>query len=357
MNELKYKQFFLWGIFFLFIEAVLIFSYFNFSGKEMEIRDQLAQIFTTKTEQRNEFPILKQNMGELALSAESFISISVSSDGLEKILVEKNKDKQLPIASITKLMTALVASERYKLDDIVAVSENSLKVDSLSGIYKVGNQFFFYNALRAMLIASHNEIANTFAYPDPPAGGRGAEQTDNKAFIDSMNKKAFELGLLNTKFVNETGLDPVRSPMPKVSANAEGRLTSNGVDPTVSSEQINYSTVLDIYKLAKYIEENNSDIFYITAQKEFDLFDIDKNLIGTIKNTNRLLDEQNMPFRIVGGKTGETDLAKQNLVIIAEAPCGGNLFNVVLGSQNRFEDMNKLLQYINNSYDWSCPNL
>ena len=126
-----------------------------------------------------------------------------------------------------------------------------------------------------MLIASHNEIANTFACPELC---RGAEKIGAASFIDSMNKKALELGLLNTKFANETGLDPVRNPMPLASADTNGRLTSNGVDPEIDLNYINHSTVYDIYKLAKYIEENNSDIFYITAQKEFDLFDIDKNL-------------------------------------------------------------------------------
>lgn len=344
MNNLEYKSFIIWGAIFLFIEIVLVFSYFNFLHKEIDIRDQLAQIFTTKTEQSNEFPTLKQNVGEFALSAESFISVSVASDSREKILIEKNKDEQLPIASITKLMTALIASEKYKLDDIVIISKNSLKIDGLSGIYQAGDRFYFYNALRAMLIASHNEIANTFA-----------EQMSNNEFINLMNQRASELKLLNTKFVNETGLDPVRSPILKVLADAEERLTSNGVDSEIDGNLINQSTAFDIYKLAKYITENRPDIFYITTQKEFDLFDVDKNFIGTIKNTNKLLDKQNAPFHIIGGKTGETTLAKQNLVIVTEAPCGGKIFNIILGSQNRFEDMGKLLQYINNSYDWSCP--
>jgi D-alanyl-D-alanine carboxypeptidase len=322
MNELKYKQFLLWGIFFLFIEVILILSYFNFSDKEIEVRDQLAQIFTSKTNRSSEFPVLKQNSGELALSADSFISVLVTNDNLEKILIEKNKSTQLPIASITKLMTAVIASEKYKLDEVVAITENSLKIDGLSGIYKEGDHFFYYNALRAMLIASHNEIANTLA-----------EQAGLDTFIGLMNKKALELGLLNTNFVNVTGLDP-----------------------EISGGPINHSTVYDIYKLARYIKENNSDIFYITTQKEFGLFDIDKRFIATIKNTDKLLSEQDLPFLITGGKTGETDIAKQNLLVVAETPCGGNLFNVVLGSQNRFEDMKKIIQHINNSYDWICSN-
>lgn len=351
MNNFEYKSFFIWSTLFVSTIIAMTFSYLNFMRSKVSDRDQLAQIITTKSAlpkrwQPNDFPIIKQNVAGLSLSANSFISVSVTNDGLEKILVEKNNSKQLPIASITKLMTALVASEKYRIDDIITISEDSLKIDGLSGIYKPGNRFFFYNALRAMLIASHNEVAHTLA-----------ERNGLSFFISSMNKKAIELGLLNTAFVNETGLDPVRSPMSLASADINRRLTSNGVDPKIDLNYINHSTVFDLYKLARYIKENNSDIFYITSQNEFDLFDVDKNFIGTIKNTNRLLADQEIPFRIIGGKTGETGLAKQNLILVTEAPCGGKIFSVVLGSQNRFEDIKKILQHINNSYDWSCSNL
>lgn len=328
MNNFEYKSFFIWSILFVSIVIVLLFSYFNFIHEKINGSDQLAQIITTKTSlskkwQLNDFPVIKQSIDDLSLSAESYISVSVTNDGLEKILIEKNKNEQLPIASITKLMTAIIAAEKFKLDDVITISKNALNVDSLSGIYKPGDRFFFYNALRAMLIASHNEVAAALA-----------DQAGTTSFIESMNKKAVELGLLNTKFINETGLDP-----------------------QIIGNPINHSTVLDLYKLTRYIKENNSDIFYITSQNEFDLFNIDKNFVGTIKNTDKLLTDQEIPFHIVGGKTGETDLAKQNLFLITEAPCGGKIFNIVLGSQNRFEDMKKLLQYINNSYDWSCLNL
>lgn len=328
MNNFESRSFFIWSTLLISIAIVLIFSYLNFSHEKINGSDQLAQIFSANTNlskkwQPKDFPVIKQNAGAPSLSAESFISVSVTNDGFEKILFEKNKEKQLPIASITKLMTALVASEKYKLDDIITISEDSLKIDGLSGIYKPGDHFFFYNALRAMLIASHNEIAHTLAL-----------QTGIPLFIDLMNKKAFELGLSNTIFANETGLDP-----------------------EIGSNSINRSTVFDIYKLARHIKENNSDIFYITSQNELDLFGIDKNFIGTIRNTNKLLSDQEIPFHMIGGKTGETDLAKQNLTVVTEAPCGGKIYSVVLDSQNRFDDMKKLLLYINNSYDWSCSNL
>ena len=269
----------------------------------------------------NGFPFLKNNIRGLELTANSFLSIFVASTGNEKVLIEKNKDRQLPIASITKLIVALIASERYKSDDVISISENSLKDKGLSGIYKTGDRLLFSDALRALLLASHNEIASAMA-----------EQVGADEFRNVMNQRARAMGLSSTAFVNVTGLDS-----------------------TIGSEQINHSTVFDTYKLARYVQENRPDLFSITTRKEFNLFDADGNFIATINNTDKLLGQQNIPFHILGSKTGETPRAKQNLVIVSDSSCGGKIFSIILGSQNSFEDMQKLLWYVHDSYEWSCP--
>ncbi|MDP3948417.1 MAG: serine hydrolase [bacterium] len=263
---------------------------------------------------------LKKNTKEPLLSADSFISVFSADDGREQILFQKNKDKQLPLASITKLMTALVASGIYKPDDIITVSEKSLNSGAVSGIYKPGALLLFSDALRALLIASHNEIADAMA-----------EQAGKQAFLDSMNKRASGLGLSDTQFINVIGLDPAPE-----------------------SDSISRSTVFDIYKLLKFMYENYPDIILITSLEKFQLNGADGNLIANITSTNRLLGRQDVPFRVLGGKTGETPRAGQNLAIITESPCGGKLFSVVLHSENSFDDMEKLLQYDKNSYEWRC---
>lgn len=268
----------------------------------------------------NGFPFLKDNTQGIELTANSFLSVFVSSVGNEKILIEKNKDRQLPIASITKLMVALIASERYKSDDVISISENSLKDKGLSGIYKTGDSILFSDALRALLLASHNEIASAMA-----------EQVGTDEFRNAMNQRARAIGNSNTIFVNVTGLDPA-----------------------VGSEQINHSTVFDIYKLAKYIQENRPDLLSITTRKEFNLFDANGNFIATINNIDKLLGQQNIPFHILGSKTGETPRAKQNLIIVSDSPCGGKIFSITLGSQNSFGDMQKLLWHVHDSYEWTC---
>lgn len=254
------------------------------------------------------------------LTADSFISVFVSKDGQEKILAEKDTDIRLPIASITKMMTAIVATEKYGTRDIVTLSPNSTRVKGSSGTYKPETKIVFPDALKAMLIASHNEIAAALA-----------GETGEKSFVESMNDKAKDLGLLNTHFVN-----------------------SIGTDPDYYDSQINLSTAFDVYKLTKYIEENKPELLAITKLQEYEILDADGNFISKIKNTDQLLLRGDLPFSIIGGKTGETPKAKKNLSLVTNAPCEGKIYSVVLGSEDNFMDMERLLRYINNSYTWNC---
>ncbi|MDO8664649.1 MAG: serine hydrolase [Candidatus Liptonbacteria bacterium] len=302
--------------------SVLVYKdkIFVFAGMGSDWRWHNDVWVSSEQENGNNEITLKKNTKEPVLSAASFISIFAADDGREQVLFQKNKDEQLPLASITKLMTALVASGIYKLDDIISVSGKSLSSKGASGIYRAGDRLLFSDALRALLIASHNEIADAMA-----------EQAGKQAFLDLMNKKASELGLSDTQFINVIGLDP-----------------SGG------SDSINHSTAFDIYKLLKYTDKNYQNIIFITSFEQFRLNNADGNLIANISSTDRLLGRQDVPFRILGGKTGETPRAKQNLAIVTESPCGGKLFSVVLRSENSFDDMEKLLQYDKNSYEWKC---
>lgn len=261
-----------------------------------------------------------KNDSSLSLPMGSFISVLVTQDGEEKVLAQQDTDKKLPIASITKLMTALVASGEYRPDEVVTVSSNSLRVKGVSGVYRPGDELFFSDALRAMLVASHNELAEAMS-----------ERAGTSSFVKQMNEKKSAVRMINTEFVN-----PI------------------GTDSDIKSDPINLSTAYDIYKLARYIEESRPDIFFITNTEEFNLSDANGNPLGIIKNTNKLLGRDDLPFKIIGGKTGETPRAKKNLVIVANAPCEGKIYSVILGSEDNFGDMEKLLRYSKSSHDWNC---
>lgn len=255
------------------------------------------------------------------ISAESFLAVLVKKDGTKEILIEKNKNTILPIASISKLVTALVAVEQYHTDEVVTVSEDSVKGKVLSTVYHVADRFYFSDLLQALLVGSHNEVANLLA-----------EKVGEASFVSAMNQKASKIGLTKTSFVNVTGLDTA-----------------------TSSVRINSSTSSNVVELVQYMEMNQPDILSITGQRGFDLFDVNKKLIARIMNTNILIGRDDLPFVVIGGKTGETPRAKQSLVVVAQTPCGEKIFSVVLGSKDRFGDMQKILRYVNGQIGFDCP--
>lgn len=254
----------------------------------------------------------------LKISAAATLSVFVSADGTEHTLIEKNKETRLPIASITKLMVALVASDMYKADDKVVIDKSALQIKGASGNYVAGDTLFFRDATHALLLGSHNEVAVAMA-----------ERVGVGVFVRRMNEKAAALGLNNTHYFNAAG-----------------------VDPDVGSEDINYSSATDTYTLLKYIFENRAGIFSVLQKNEYQLNDVNGVLKATLQNTNRFIANQNTALRVLGGKTGDTPKAKLNLAIVSEAPSKGRIISVVIGSNDNFGDMEELLKYVMNSFAW-----
>ncbi|MBU0601363.1 MAG: D-alanyl-D-alanine endopeptidase [Gammaproteobacteria bacterium] len=128
-------------------------------------------------------------------------SVLVQDQSSGEVLFERNSDAVVPIASITKLMTAMVALDaRPSLDEVIAVSEED--IDQLKGTRSrlaVGTHLKREEMLHLALMSSENRAAS--ALSRHYAGGR-------PAFIAAMNRKARELGLVDTEFFDSTGLDP-----------------------------------------------------------------------------------------------------------------------------------------------------
>lgn len=216
---------------------------------------------------------------ELNLSASAAISAEIDFENSDKILFAKGIKKKLPIASLTKLMTAVVSLDNYDLSD------------------KSVSDF-----LHMMIIGSCNKSALALS-----------EKMGEEKFITLMNQKAKEIGMLDTSFVEPAGL----------------------------SEK-NYSTAEDLVALVKYIlsESKYSKIIDISRQKEFY-----SEESGVFENTNQLLVE--LPD-IIGGKTGFTEEAKGCLIlIIYNEKSNDYVIDIILGSDDRFLEMKKIINHIN----------
>ena len=192
-----------------------------------------------------------------------------------RILEGKNYNTPLLIASITKIMTAVIAIESGKLDKELTVDDTILKAYG-SGVYiEIGEKMTLRDLLYGLMLRSGNDAALMIAKYTSGSVSK---------FVEQMNKKANELGMINTKFVNPSGLD-----------NEDGG---------------NYSTAYDMAILTRYAMENK-DYREITKTKGYKLQTNKKTYIW--KNKNKLL---NYDY-ITGGKTGYTDKARRTLVSTA----------------------------------------
>lgn len=261
-------------------------------------------------------PIRNWQVEDLEIEAKSAISVLIDLENKERILFEKEGDKKLPIASLTKLMTAIVAMENYDLSQTVEIGKEAAKEKESFGKLRVGEFFEVKDLLFSLLIESSNGAAVALA-----------EIIGLENFVDLMNLRAENLSLKNTLFFNPTGLD------------SEG-----------SINRVNYSTVKDLVKLTLYVLETKPMIWEILSIYEIDLYSPNGVFHHKIKNTNEILGE--IP-KIIGGKTGWTPEAKGCLILIIEAPKNkGKIINIILGSENRFEEMRKLTNWLNSAYRW-----
>lgn len=140
-------------------------------------------------------PAYADHEGGPANHAQAAALIDVTSG---RLLYSKNGDKRLRIASLTKIMTAIVAIEHGKLSDRVTVSKNAFAKEGSSLFLKLGEEMTLENLLYGLMLRSGNDAATAIA---EHVGGT------EEGFVLLMNQKAQELGLTNTHFMNPHGLD------------------------------------------------------------------------------------------------------------------------------------------------------
>lgn len=247
---------------------------------------------------------------DIEVLAQSAISVESNLLDEDKVLFKKDGDIKLPIASLTKLMTAMVALKNYDLTDKVTISQDAILQEGKKNVLKQQDVVSVKDLLYIMLIESSNQAAYALS-----------EVKGEKNFVELMNQEAEKLGLKNTHFSDPTGL---------------------------SSE--NYSTAEDLIELTEYLLKNYPIITEISRTKEIILYRDDNISYGKITNTNELLGK--IPD-IVGGKTGFTTDAKGCLILVLNNHQSGNyLIYVILGSDDRFGEMKKLINWVNSAYIW-----
>jgi D-alanyl-D-alanine carboxypeptidase (penicillin-binding protein 5/6) len=231
-----------------------------------------------------------------------------------KAIFAKNENAQLPLASLTKIMTSIVALEEFNPRDTVVINESALNTDGESGLL-LDEGWNLSDLTKFMLVVSSNDAALAIAT-------HMASTTES--FLLKMNNKAKEIGLKQTYFLNPSGLDQ---------------------SPYLSGS---YGSSKDVAHMFVYAIENIESIMSTTRLNNLSIKSND-GFIHEATNTNEVALSID---GLIASKTGYTELAGGNLGIIFEKG-GKRVVIVVLGSSTngRFNDVYNLyktsLQYLN----------
>lgn len=261
-------------------------------------------------------PPLSNHLPAITLQASAALVLDVATG---EVLYEKNADEKLPLASITKLMTALVAYEVLADETKITVSERAAAQQS-GGTLRAGEVFEIKALADFSLISSFNSAAYTLADSVGRLLGPNDPQTQ---FVAAMNIRAEELGLSTMEYFNATGLD-------------------------ISSVKAGgYGSARDVAKLMSYILTTHPAILAPTIQPTTRLY----NAAGefhSARNTNDIVTD--IP-NVLGSKTGFTDLAGGNLVMAYNAGLNRPIIIVVLDStrSGRFTDVHTLHGAVNDN--------
>lgn len=236
-----------------------------------------------------------------SLSAQSAVVICADTG---KIIFGKSEREPRPMASTTKIMTALLTLEAAQNEDFnVTITDKMVPVEGSSMYLQVGQVLPLSSLAKGMLTVSGNDAANSAAIT---LGG------SVDGFVDLMNKKAKQIGMLDTYFETPSGLD-------------KGN---------------HHSTAYDMALLGAYALENRA-FFDISSKKRVEVPFREPNEIRTLYNENRMLKRYE---GCIGVKTGFTKLAGRCLVSAAEKN-NTRLVAVTLNAGDDWNDHEKLLDY------------
>jgi D-alanyl-D-alanine carboxypeptidase len=237
----------------------------------------------------------------------------------KKALYIKGADEVLPLASITKLMTALVAYELVDEKKAITVPNSAITQSGPSGLI-AGEQLTAQALSDYAMLASSNDAAFALA----AAVGSIIDKKDpTQTFVNAMNIRAQELGLNNFTFYNPTGLD---------------------IDSTKAGA---FGTAREVTFLMEYILSNHPNILEpstFTATRVYN----EAGSYHAAENTNPIVNQ--IP-NLLGSKTGYTDIAGGNLTIAFDAGYNRPVIITVLGSSfdGRFSDVKKLVTAVKNN--------
>lgn len=273
----NYKKTFCAITFFAIVLFGLFFYYYHgrlFGQEPRVLGSSINNFYANKEIDISNVPRKKDKVEDPNILADSAVLIE---DKSKYPLYEKNKHEPVSVASITKVMTYLIAREYYSLDDLVTVGAQPVSVIGSKINLKEGEIINVESLLNGLLVSSGNDAAYALA------NHMGLDE-----FVKKMNEKALVLGMNDSHFVDPAGLDD------------NGRSSSFDI------------SILFSYAL-------NDELFVdIVSTSEKEVFSQDGTISHSLKNSNRLVTGEIPLEGIIGGKTGFTFDAGHTLVCAAQ---------------------------------------
>lgn len=272
----------------------------------------LAAVFQTKKPAE---PVITKNPFQVPPTLEAKAAYVIDAVTGE-VLYAQNATTSLPLASVTKLMTALIAYEQMPPSTVATIRTSDVAQEGDSGLL-ANEQWRLKDLLDFTLLVSSNDGASALASASMAFSTSSTDAEVRKSeFVTLMNQKAQKLGLTDTYFTNESGLD--------ISSTTAGA----------------YGSAKDMTALFSYILETHPEVIEATRYERVDFTSID-DFRHPAKNTNEAV---NVIPGLIGSKTGLTDLAGGNLVLGLDLDFGHPVIIAVLGSseKGRFSDAEAL---------------
>ena len=219
----------------------------------------------------------------------------------KEIFFEKNSKLVLPVASMSKLITAFVITDMLPLDTKITITEEEFNVASDTSKIAVGEIYTIGELLEPLLMNSSNVAAEALA-----------SSSDRSEFIKSMESYAWEVGMPNTKFADPSGLSPN-----------------------------NVSTARDFFALAQYLFKSRADILRVTKIADSSISTTTEHGYHKFTNIHPFVKDPNY----LGGKTGHTLEAKDTMLTIMnidEQP----IAIIVMSSDNRRRDTALIIEKV-----------
>jgi serine-type D-Ala-D-Ala carboxypeptidase (penicillin-binding protein 5/6) len=248
-------------------------------------------------------PTRKWDIFDPELSAEAVLIHSLDDDF--RLYYENTREEHV-LASLTKLMTAVVVIENIGINKKIPITQKAIDTQGFTGDLKSGEVYSARDLLKIMLLTSSNDAAAAF---EEYLGGK-----DNMA--RAIHKKAAELDMKSIIVEDGSGLS-----------------------------DFNYGNAYDLLKIIKYIIKNHPEIFTWTQNRSFLIQPLNEPISRKVYNINNIVERKDF----IGGKTGTSEVAGENLISIFSIE-GRRVAFIILGSKDRYKDAVALINWIKEAY-------